>query len=99
MSRLAYVQAKVITLHQAAQMAELHRVKNQKIVYKMYLESYGKNGVSKIIMKTMMPLINSELQRLMEDSSYFKLEVRINDKSEVEFIMVDNGTGIEKLMV
>jgi len=25
--------------------------------------------------------------------------VRINDKSEVEFIMVDNGTGIEKLMV
>ncbi len=46
-----------------------------------------------------MPLINSELQRLMEDSSYFKLEVRINDKSEVEFIMVDNGTGVEKLMV
>ena len=68
-------------------------------IYKMYLESYGKNGVSKSIMKTMMPLINSELQRLMEDSSYFKLEVRINDKSEVELIMVDNGTGIEKLMV
>jgi DNA repair exonuclease SbcCD ATPase subunit len=68
-------------------------------IYKMYLEAYGKNGVSKAIMKTMMPLINSELQRLMEDSSYFKLEVRINDKSEVEFIMVDNGTGVEKLMV
>jgi DNA repair exonuclease SbcCD ATPase subunit len=68
-------------------------------IYKMYLESYGKNGVSKIIMKTMMPLINSELQRLMEDSSYFKLEIRINDKSEVEFLMIDNGTGIEKLMV
>jgi DNA repair exonuclease SbcCD ATPase subunit len=67
-------------------------------IYKMYLESYGKNGVSKIIMKTMMPLINSELQRLMEDSSYFKLEIRINDKSEVEFIQVDNNSGIEKLM-
>jgi DNA repair exonuclease SbcCD ATPase subunit len=47
----------------------------------------------------MMPLINSELQRLMEDSSYFKLEIRINDKSEVEFIQVDNNTGVEKLMV
>jgi len=68
-------------------------------IYKMYLEAFGKNGLSKMIMKTMMPLINSELQRLMEDSSYFKLEVRINDKNEVEFIMVDNGTGIEKLMV
>jgi DNA repair exonuclease SbcCD ATPase subunit len=34
----------------------------------------------------------------MEDSCYFKLEIRINDKNEVEFIMVDNSTGIEKLM-
>jgi len=68
-------------------------------IYKMYLESYGKNGVGKMIMKSMMPLINSELQRLMEDSCYFKLEIRINDKSEVEFVMVDNGTGVEKLMV
>jgi DNA repair exonuclease SbcCD ATPase subunit len=67
-------------------------------IYKIYLELYGKNGISKMIMKTMMPLINSELQRLMEDSCYFKLEVRINDKNEVEFIMIDNATGIEKLM-
>ena len=67
-------------------------------IYKIYLEAYGKNGVSKMIMKTMMPIINSELQRLMEDSSYFKLEIRINDKNEVEFMMIDNGTGIEKLM-
>jgi DNA repair exonuclease SbcCD ATPase subunit len=72
---------------------------NKDKIYKIYLESYGKNGVSKIIMKTMMPLINSELQRLMEDSCYFKLEIRINDKNEVEFMMIDNGSGIEKLMV
>jgi DNA repair exonuclease SbcCD ATPase subunit len=63
------------------------------------MEAFGKNGLSKIIMKTMMPLINSELQRLMEDSCYFKLEIRINDKNEVEFLMIDNSTGIEKLMV
>ena len=65
-------------------------------IYKIYLELYGKNGISKMIMKTMMPLINSELQRLMEDSCYFKLEIKISDKNEVEFIMVDNGTGIDK---
>jgi len=62
----------------------------------LYLEIYGKNGISKHIMKTMMPLINSELQRLLEDSSHFRLEVRINDKNEVEFIMVDNNTQVEK---
>jgi DNA repair ATPase RecN len=49
-------------------------------------------------MKTMMPLINSELQRLLEDSSHFRLEVNINDKNEVEFLMIDNNTQVEKLM-
>lgn len=68
-------------------------------IYKVYLEVFGKNGITKLIMKTMMPLINSELQRLMMDSCYFNLEVRISDKNEVEFIMIDNSTGIEKLMV
>ena len=68
-------------------------------IYKAYLEMYGKNGISKMIMKTMMPLINEELQRLLQDSALFKLEVRISDKNEVEFVMIDNSTGIEKLMV
>ena len=67
-------------------------------IYKMYLEVFGKNGISKIIMKTMMPLINEELQRLLQDSCFFNLEIRINDKNEVDFIMIDNGTGIEKPM-
>ena len=68
-------------------------------IYKIYLDVYGKNGIGKMIMKTMMPLINSELQRLLQDSCYFNLEIRISDKNEVEFIMVDNSTGVEKLMV
>ena len=67
-------------------------------IYKVYLEIFGKNGISKMIMKTMMPVINSELQRLLSDSAEFKLEVQINDKNEVEFIMIDNSTQIEKLM-
>jgi DNA repair exonuclease SbcCD ATPase subunit len=68
-------------------------------IYKIYVEIYGKNGITKMIMKTMMPLINSELQRLLQDSAYFSLEIRINEKNEVEFIMIDNSTGVEKLMV
>lgn len=68
-------------------------------IYKIFLDVFGKNGISKIIMKTMMPLINSELQRLLQDSAYFRLEIRISEKNEVEFIMIDNSTGVEKLMV
>jgi DNA repair exonuclease SbcCD ATPase subunit len=65
-------------------------------IYKIYNEIYGKNGISKIIMKTMMPVINTELQRLLQDSCLFNLEIRINDKNEVDFIMIDNSTGIER---
>jgi DNA repair exonuclease SbcCD ATPase subunit len=65
-------------------------------IYKIYNEIYGKNGISKIIMKTMMPVINAELQRLLQDSCLFNLEIRINDKNEVDFIMIDNSTGIER---
>ena len=67
-------------------------------IYKIYLEIFGKNGISKMIMRNMTPVINSELQRLLMDSAEFKLEVRVSDKDEVEFWMVDNNTQIEKLM-
>jgi DNA repair exonuclease SbcCD ATPase subunit len=70
----------------------------KEIKYKVYLELFGKNGISKRIMKSMMPLINSELQRLLQDSCYFRLEIRISEKNEVEFWMIDNNTQIEKLM-
>jgi DNA repair exonuclease SbcCD ATPase subunit len=67
-------------------------------IYKIYLEIFGKNGISKMIMRSMTPVINSELQRLLMDSAEFKLEVRVSEKDEVEFWMVDNNTQIEKLM-
>ena len=70
----------------------------KEVKYKVYLELFGKNGISKRIMKSMMPLINSELQRLLQDSCYFRLEIRISEKNEVEFWMIDNNTQIEKLM-
>ncbi|NBO72085.1 hypothetical protein EBV26_16630, partial [bacterium] len=66
------------TIRKIAEEAEKERI------YKIYLEIFGKNGITKLIMKTMMPLINSELQRLLEDSCHFRLEVRINDKNEVD---------------
>jgi len=68
-------------------------------IYKIYLECFGKNGISKLILRTMLPHINSELERLLQDSAMFKLDIRVSDKNEVEFWMIDNNTGIEKLMI
>ena len=44
----------------------------------------------------MVPLINQELYRLLVDSCHFILEMNINDKNEVEFIMIDIETRIVK---
>jgi DNA repair exonuclease SbcCD ATPase subunit len=65
-------------------------------VFKVYLTVYGKNGISKVILKNMVPLINQELYRLLVDSCHFILEMNINDKNEVEFIMIDNESRIAK---
>jgi DNA repair protein SbcC/Rad50 len=86
-------------IEQNIQMIEKIKVEAEKErIYKVYLEIFGKNGISKMIMKTMIPMLNSELQRLLEDSCHFRLEININDKNEVEFVMIDNNTQVEKLM-
>jgi DNA repair exonuclease SbcCD ATPase subunit len=65
-------------------------------IFKVYLTIYGKNGISKTILKNMIPLLNNELYRLLVDSCHFILELNINDKNEVEFVMIDSETRVVK---
>ena len=44
----------------------------------------------------MIPLLNNELSMLLDDSCYFKLEVNINDKNELDFVMIDSDTRVVK---
>ena len=73
------------------------KVENEtQSIFKVYLTIFGKNGISKVILKNMVPLINQELYRLLVDSSHFILEMNINEKNEVDFVMVDTETRIVK---
>lgn len=65
-------------------------------IYRVYLEIYGKNGISKMILGTMIPLINNYLKTLLIDTTEFILELRMDDKGDVEFWMIDNLTYVEK---
>jgi DNA repair exonuclease SbcCD ATPase subunit len=72
-----------------------------KIIFEIYIRMVGKNGITKLIMKNVMPLLNSELERLLSDSSNFKLTVDINAKQEVDFILEkedENGQTISYLL-
>lgn len=69
-----------------------------KLIFEVYQRMVGKNGIIKMVMRSVMPLINSELDRLLVDTAPFKLEVDINDKKEVEFLIIkqhDNGEIIK----
>jgi len=65
-------------------------------IYKTYIDIYGKNGISKMILATMIPLINSYLHTLLIDTAEFVLELRMDEKGDVNFWMVDSVNGIEK---
>jgi len=67
-------------------------------VFRAYLTVYGKNGIIKTIMKSVVPKLNNELLTLLSNVTTFNLEIRVNDKNEVEFWMKDLETEVEKLL-
>jgi len=77
-----------------------------KIIFDIYTRMVGKNGIIKLIMKSVIPMINAELDRLLSDVVMFKLRVEINDKQEVDFLLhnveknveypIIEGSGLEK---
>lgn len=77
---------------------ELKREEIVDNIFKVYLDVYGKNGISKMVLSTMMPLINSYLKILLSDTCEFILEMRMNEKGEIEFWMIDQSSDLEKLV-
>ena len=65
-------------------------------IFKTYLTAFGKNGIPKVILKSLMPVINNELSHLLSEDSTFDLEVKVNEKNEIDFLMIDKETHISK---
>lgn len=63
-------------------------------IYKVYIELVGKKGISKLVLRSVLPIINSEVQRLLEDVCDFEIEIFIDDKNDVQFLL--NKDGISK---
>lgn len=65
-------------------------------IYKIYIDLVGKKGISKLVLRSVLPIINSEVQRLLEDVCDFEVEIFIDDKNDVQFLL--NKDGISKLL-
>ena len=79
-------------------MDKIVKEEDYKKIFESFLAIFGKNGISKMILRSMIPVINSELARLLEDSCRFTLDVRISEKNEIMFVMIDDETRVEKPM-
>lgn len=72
--------------------------------WKYYLMMVGKNGIGKMVLRQTLPIINSELNYLLEDVCDFNVFVEIDDKNDINFsIVVDDvksdlssGSGFEQ---
>lgn len=73
-------------------------------IFKVYIELVGKKGISKLVLRSILPIINSEVQRLLEDVVDFEVEIFIDDKNNVQFLLnkdgiskqLKSGSGLEK---
>ena len=65
----------------------------EKIVknWKIYLELVGKNGISKMVFRKTLPIINARLTEMLSDVCDFDVEVGINAKNDVMFYLIKDG--------
>lgn len=57
----------------------------------IYLDMVGKNGITKMILRNTLPIINAELKRLLTDICNFDVEISINERNEVSFSYSKDG--------
>lgn len=60
--------------------------------WKLYLQMIGKDGISKMVLRNTLPIINSELNRLLGDITDFRVEVVMNEKNDVDFLLIRDET-------
>lgn len=59
--------------------------------WKIYLEMIGKNGISKMVLRKTLPLINAQIARLLNNVCDFDVEVCVNEKNDVMFYLIKDG--------
>jgi exonuclease SbcC len=66
--------------------------------FDFYIEMFGKNGIVKLILRDKIPYINDRLNDLLGDLTDFSVNIQLNDKKELDFVMTENNTGLSKFL-
>ena len=94
--RIKEEQSKRILQDNLQKIEKIKKEEQVQMIFKTYLTAFGKNGIPKVILKSLMPVINNELAHLLSEDCTFDLEVKVNEKNEIDFWMIDKETHISK---
>lgn len=64
----------------------------------------GKDGISKMVLRHTLPIINGELNRLLDEVADFNIEITMNEKNDIDFLLIRDdvktrlsaASGLEK---
>ena len=59
--------------------------------WKIYLDLVGKNGITKMVLRKTLPIINARLAQMLNDICDFDVEVTIDEKNDVKFLLLKDG--------
>lgn len=73
-------------------------------IWTLYLKMIGKDGISKMVLRKIVPIINGELNRLIDGVCDFNIMVEVTDKNDVMFYLeradvrspLSSGSGYEQ---
>ena len=72
----------------------IQRIKDEEVLdrnWQIYLKMVGKDGISKMVLRKTLPIINARLTQLLMDVCDFDVEVAMNQKGEVQFKLIKDG--------
>jgi DNA repair exonuclease SbcCD ATPase subunit len=72
----------------------IERIEKEEIIdrnWRIYLDIIGKNGISKLVLRKALPLVNGELKRILNGVCDFDIEVKIDADNSVAFYLIHEG--------
>ena len=105
----SYLEKEIVKINETISLKKSYIIKIQEErktekYWKLYLQMIGKDGISKMVLRNTLPIINCELNRLLGDVADFSVEITMNEKNDIDFILERDGiktrlsaaSGLEK---
>jgi len=89
------------------QRSEYEKIKNQLRIYDMFIQAVSKKGIPLQIMMSQLPVINSEIEKILQGVVGFTVSLEADDESNSMDVYIDYGdskriielaSGMEKMM-